>query len=460
MKKLPLSSRRFTITALLFVVVLLISAGSYSFFATTRKANAAAALTPHPIFVNPQYSDAGVPDASGLFLCQTPAYAIHCYGPKQFQNAYTVKPLLDAGIQGQGSTIVIIDAFQSPTVRQDLATFSKAFNLPAANLKIYTPDGIPAWDPKDANMAGWGEEISLDVQWSHALAPKAKIVLVEAKSNQDSDLLSVTKYAVDHNLGDVISQSFGEGESCADPAVLKAEHEVFEAATKKHITIFASAGDNGSAQPSCDGNSFFLSASTPASDTLVTGVGGTQLVADLKTGKYISESVWNETVTGYGAGGGGYSTVYTRPDFQNSVTSKKGRGVPDVSADAAVNGGVLVAVSYVPSGKQGGPWHIFGGTSASSPEWAGLIALGDQLAGHRLGFINDALYKLGKSKDYSKAFHDITVGNNSFVGTDAKGNPVKVNGFSAKKGWDAATGWGSPIAAKLLPLLEKYNNED
>jgi subtilase family serine protease len=457
-KKLPLSNRRFTITALLFVVALLISVGSYSFFATTRKANAAAALVPHPIFVNPQYSDAGVPDASGVFLCQTPAYTIHCYGPKQFQNAYTVTPLLNSGIQGQGSTIVIIDAYQSPTIVQDLATFSKTFNLPAAKLNIIHPDGIPAWNPNDTNMAGWGEEISLDVQWSHALAPRAKIVLVEAKSNQDADLLSVTKYAVNHNLGDVISQSFGEGESCADPAILKAEHEVFQVAAKKNITVFASAGDSGSAQPTCDGTSDFLSASTPASDPLVTGVGGTQLVADLTTGKYTSESVWNETVTGYGAGGGGYSKVYTRPDFQDSVTSKKGRGVPDVAFDAAVNGGVLVAVSYLPSGKEGGPWHIFGGTSASSPEWAGLIALGDQLAGHRLGFINDAIYNLGRSEDYHKAFHDITVGNNTFVGTDSKGNPIKINGFSAKKGWDAASGWGSPIAANLLPLLEKYDH--
>ena len=103
MKKFPLSSRRLTITALLFVVALLVSVGSYSFFATTRKANASAAFIPHPIFVNPQYSDAGVPDASGTFLCQTPAYVVHCYGPKQFQNAYAVESLLDEGIQGQAA---------------------------------------------------------------------------------------------------------------------------------------------------------------------------------------------------------------------------------------------------------------------------------------------------------------------------------------------------------------------
>ncbi len=447
-----LLSRRVRLLTLFAAILLLAGISSYTFLSPT-KAKAAGAFIAHPIFINPQYSDAGQPDSTGMFLCQTPAYAIQCYGPKQFQQAYAINPLYAAGIQGQGSTIVIIDAYQSPTIRQDLATFSKTFHLPDADLEIKTPDGIPAWNATDTNMSGWGEEISLDVEWSHAIAPKAKIVLVEAKSNQDADLLSVTKYAVDHNLGDVISQSFGEGESCADPAILKAEHQVFQNATAKHITLFASAGDSGSAQPTCDNSSDFLSASTPASDPLVTGVGGTHLVADLKTGKYMSEAVWNEDATGYGAGGGGFSTIYARPDYQDKVSTEKGRGVPDVSIDAAVNGGVLVAVSYIPSGKQGGPWHVFGGTSAGSPEWAGLIALGDQFAGHRLGFINKALYKIGNGGEYNEAFHDITVGNNSFIGTDSKGKPVAIKGFAASTGWDPASGWGSPIAANLIPLL-------
>jgi subtilase family serine protease len=454
-KRLP--TRHLTIYALVFAIALLVSFGTYTFF-TPTKAKASAAFIPHPVVVNPKYLDAGNIDAHGLFLCQTPAYMVHCYGPKQYQKAYAIEPLLDQGLNGQGSTIVIIDAYQSPTVRKDLNTFSTTFNLPKADLKIIAPDGLPAWNVNDANMAGWGEEISLDVQWSHAVAPKAKIVLVEAKSNQDIDLLHVTQYAINNNLGDVISQSFGEAESCVDPAILKAEHEAFEKASDKHITVLASAGDSGSAQPTCDGTSDILSASSPASDPLVTAVGGTQLFADLKTGKYIGETVWNENATGFGAGGGGYSTLYRRPGYQNKIGDAKGRGLPDVVADAAVDGGVLVAVSYLPSGKEGGPWHIFGGTSASSPEWAGLVAIGDQLGGHRLGLINEAIYKIGSSKDYHEAFHDITIGNNSFVGADASGKPLSIPGYNAASGWDAASGWGSPKAATLLPLLVAYDD--
>ncbi|HTK10756.1 MAG TPA: S53 family peptidase [Ktedonobacteraceae bacterium] len=451
-KRLP--ARRLTLLLFALAIILLVSFGSYSFITTTHKADAAGAFIPHPVVVSPNYFDAGQADTSGFFPCQSAASTVRCYAPEQFQTAYAIKPLLARGLQGQGRTIVIIDAYQSKTIREDLATFSHTFQLPDANLSVIAPDGVPAWNPKDTNMVAWGTEISLDVQWAHAVAPLAKIVLVEAKSNQDADLLSVTKYAVTHNLGDVISQSFGEAERCADPAIMRAEHEVFKEAARKQITLLASSGDDGSAQQTCDGNNYIFSASTPASDPLVTAVGGTQLIANLQTGAYMSESVWNETASGYGAGGGGFSTIYSRPDYQNKVSHMKGRGVPDISANAALNGGVLAAVSYLPEGKQGGPWHVFGGTSASSPEWAGLIALADQMAGHRLGQLNQALYKIGNSNTRNKAFHDIITGNNGFTGKNTNGQTITIDGYRAKTGWDAASGWGSPIAANLLPLLD------
>ena len=115
------------------------------------------------------------------------------------------------------------------------------------------PDGLTPFDSTDGNMIGWAEEISLDVEWAHAIAPGANIVLDLAKSNDDADLLSATKYAVNQNLGDVISQSFGENESCVDSALLKAEHQLFAKATLKHMTLFASSGDEGAAQATCDG---------------------------------------------------------------------------------------------------------------------------------------------------------------------------------------------------------------
>jgi subtilase family serine protease len=382
-------------------------------------------------------------DGQVLFHCQTrarlgPPAPPFCYGPDQIRAAYDIQPVLDSGITGAGRTIVIIDAFQSPTIRQDLALFDHIWSYPDPTLNIIAPDGLTPFTP-DAEQVLWASEISLDVQWSHAIAPGATIDLVLAKSASDADVLSVTKYAVDHNLGDVISQSFGEAEACADPALLAREHAIFEEASGKGITLVASSGDFGSAQSTCDGSSVVLSASTPASDPEVTGVGGTHLVADAGTGAYGSESAWNDE---FGATGGGFSTVYRRPGYQAPFQSnEKQRGVPDVAYNGDVRGGVIAAFG-VPFGVGG--LFIFGGTSAGSPQWAAIIALADQKGGRRLGAINTTLYHIAKSDAYHGAFHDVTAGTNGFFG---------VPGYPAATGWDAATGLGTPDAAKLIALL-------
>src|SRR5262249_51229756 len=150
---------------------------------------------------------------------------------------------------------VIVDAFQSPTISSDLHYYDQHFGLPDPTLQIVAPDGLTSFNGGDENQAGWSVEITLDVEWAHAIAPGAKIVLVLAKTNSDSDILSATKYAVDHNLGDVISMSFGEAETCMGSTLLAQQHTVFENATNKGITLFASSGDDGAAQPTCDGSS-------------------------------------------------------------------------------------------------------------------------------------------------------------------------------------------------------------
>ena len=398
----------------------------------------------HPIKVNPVISKTSQSqNAQYQFACQAPAAPFHCYGPQQIRAAYSIQPLLDKGITGKERTIVIIDAYQSPTVQQDLNTFSTTFGLPSTMIKVIAPDGLTPFDYNDGTQISWAEEISLDVQWAHAVAPGATIDLVLAKSSQDADILSVTQYAVEHNLGDVISQSFGEAESCADPRLLATEHQVFEEATSKHITLFAASGDSGAAQSTCDGTSFLLSASTPASDPLVTGVGGTHLNADVTTGKYISEVGWSDS-------GGGYSTIYKRPFYQNEAVKSKWRGVPDVSYDAN-NGGVLTALGFL--GAYSGIYSI-SGTSMGSPQWAGIIALADQKVYHRLGFINPTLYAIGHNPfAYHSAFNDIVSGNNTIVIFDINGNPLTIPGYNATGGWDAITGWGSPIVSKLVYLL-------
>ena len=403
------------------------------------------AMTPADSNVRYEYLGDSADLGQVLFGCQTrarlgPPARAFCYGPDQIRVAYDIEPLLKNGVDGTGRTIVIIDAFQSPTIQDDLTLFDHIWSYPDPTLNIFHPFGLTPYDVNDPNQRSWAGEISLDVEWAHAVAPGATIDLVLAPSNQDADILAVTKWAVDNNLGDVISQSFGEAEACMDPALVAQQHEVFTHASAKGITLLASSGDQGAAQPNCDNTALVLSASTPASDPEVTAVGGTHLLADAHSGAYSSESVWNDD---FGASGGGFSTIYRRPGYQAPFQpNNKQRGVPDVAYDGDVRGGVIAIWGSSLFGP--GIAFIFGGTSAGSPQWAGIVALADQMGGHRLGAINKALYHIGKSNAYGSAFHDITAGNNSFGG---------VNGFPASPGWDAATGLGTPDVAHLIPLL-------
>jgi subtilase family serine protease len=399
------------------------------------------------IGVSPHYRLAGHvnPSAPPTFSCQLTDPA-GCFGPAQIRAAYGVDKLAAHGLTGAGRSIVIVDAFQSPTIAHDLALFDAVFELPDPQLVQVAPDGLTPFDPNDGNMIGWSGEITLDVEWAHAIAPAAKIVLVLAKSNTDEDIFSATRFAVDHNLGDVISQSFGENESCVVPAVARAQHALFARATAKHITLLASSGDTGSALQSCDGESFVQAASSPATDPLVTAVGGTALFANGLTGAYQSETVWNEPEFA-AAGGGGFSVEFGRPAYQLLANHRHGRGVPDVAYSAAINESVLAVWSS--SGLGEDLVFGFGGTSAGSPQWAGLVALTDQAARGRVGFINPALYALSVTPARNSLFHDITVGDNTFHGD------VDVPGFSATRGWDAASGVGSPKADALVPLLAR-----
>jgi subtilase family serine protease len=429
----------------------------------------------HAVQHDLKHVPAGKPK-DAVFGCQLPGKPqdIFCYSPQQIRTAYGVDKLLADGFDGSGRTIVIIDAFQNPTMLDDLATFDAVFGLPDPAFSQVAPQGLTAFDPKDPNMVGWSGEIALDVEWSHAIAPGAAILLVLAKSNDDADILAATKWAVDNNVGDVISQSFGESEDCVDPQIASQEHEVFQAATEKGITLFASAGDQGSAEPSCDGKSWVKDASSPASDPLVTGVGGTELFAtpdqacfdaqghqipcppqSPAPGTYGHEVVWDELnhdpvigpLGGDLAGGGGFSNQFGRPDFQDGIPGTRSgvRGVPDVSYSASINHGVIGAWNV--TSKDGG-FFIFGGTSAGSPQWAALAAIGAQMAHHRLGTINPSLYALSSSR-----YHDITVGKNGVLEFRTNGSPIRITGFTARKGWDATSGLGSPRADRLIPAL-------
>jgi subtilase family serine protease len=225
--------------------------------------------------------------------------------------------------------------------------------------------------------------------------------------------------------------------------------------------VIAASGDVGAVGEPCQvikgltGGAFppVKEVNLPAADPLVLATGGTSLNASHATGAYISETAWGlpfgSPGTQFQASGGGFSRRFSRPGYQNGVPGIAAtRGVPDVSADASPHTGMALVIS------DGGNQYTIrnsGGTSASAPLWAGLIALADQYAGRRLGFVNPAIYRIRRSASYHQAFHDITIGNNT---PTFPGHTIK--GYTAAPGWDPVTGWGSPNAQALIPLLVRY----
>jgi hypothetical protein len=407
---------------------------------------AQALVTPGP----PLYRRVGAVGAGGgavraraaiQFSCQANSPPT-CYGPAQIRAAYGTDQL---SADGAGQTIVIVDPFQSPTIKQDLADFDSLFGIPAPpSLQILAPDGLTPFDQGSPDQVSSAGDITLDVEWAHAIAPAANIDLVLAKTNADSDIESALQYAVTNHLGNVISMSFGEAEACLAATTRTSQHAVFQTAANSGMTLLAPSADQGAAMPTCDGSSFMKAVSTPASDPLVTGVGGTLLRADGTTGAYQSESVWNEP--GFNAAsGGGFSTLYPAPAYQASL-GLGSRGVPDVAYNAGFGTGVLIVWST--SGAGPGLVFDFGGTSAGAPQWAGLVAMADELAGHSLGSINPTLYQIASDPSaYSADFHDITMGDNTYDGL------ITVAGYSAAAGWDPASGLGTPRANALVPRL-------
>jgi subtilase family serine protease len=365
--------------------------------------------------------------------------------------AYSVQSLLGKGFTGKGQTIVDIVSYGSPTLQQDMDVFDKQFGLPPITIKIMSPLGTVPFDPTVKDMSGWADETTLDVQIIHAIAPDAGIVVLTSPVDETEGTIGLPEfrqleqYAVTHHLGNIISQSFGASEVTLNDAAGKQEIQKWDAffkqaTTQQGITFFASSGDNGATDYS-DLKATKLSqtptTSFPTDDPWVTSVGGTTLQRD---GTAFQETAWSMS-------GGGFSSFFPTPSYQQTLPTSvqnqlnNRRGVPDVAGDADPSTGLAFYTSD-------GGWNLTGGTSASAPLWAAFMAIANQMAGHPLGFINPALYKLAASGVYTRDFHDITSGNNS-VNRDG----VTVQGYSAVQGWNPVTGLGTPVLDKLLPDL-------
>jgi subtilase family serine protease len=402
------------------------------------------------------------------------AYRIACYGPAQLRRAYDLPALYARGVTGQGATIVIVDSFGSPTIRHDLGVFDQAYGLPAPPaFRIIAPAGrVPGFDPASSDMVGWASETTLDVEWAHAVAPGATILLVETPVSETEgvhgfpQIVAAEKYVLNHYRVDVISQSFSATEETfATAAQIQALRGGYQAAYKDHVTVLAASGDSGAADLGLDQTTYFSFPVTswPDSDPLVTGVGGTQLHFTAR-GAPAAPTVWNDTYNrkanefaagGPGpnplASGGGTSIFFTRPAYQNGVRDVVGgsRGVPDISMSAACAGSVNTYASY-----GGGPagWSPTCGTSEATPLFAGIVALADQVAGHSLGLINPALYQLAAR--HAPGIVEVTSGGNT-VSFSQDGHEQTVTGYSARPGYDLATGVGTVNARYFVPELAR-----
>ena len=458
---------------------------------------AASLPVPVPTVADYQFLSAGLtpPAESDCF-----SVGRRCFTPIAMENSYNLLPLY-AAHQGQGVTIAIIDSFGNPNMASDLANFNTQMNLPhmcgepgqACDSGTPTfqhlywngktevkapPSGSNGTGQQDRNL--WALETSLDVEWVHAIAPMANILNVTTNPAETLGvqgfpaMMDAEQFIVDNHQATVITQSFGAAEESfsSTQSLLNLRH-AFVSAAADGVTVLASSGDGGSANTKKTPvkNPVTLPYPTvewPASDTLVTAVGGTYLCTNPVTGAGVDNTdppvncQVNPGVReiGWIDSGGGFSHVFAKPGYQatlppGSTPIGAMRGVPDVAFQASSRTGVLV-YDTAPGDAQGGlacpsgnpcsaGWYVVGGTSCSSPQWAGLVAIADQIAGHGLGQINPTLYQLASGPKYSTYFYDVTTGNN-------QADP-SIPGYPATAGWDPVTGLGTPDAATLVPAL-------
>ncbi len=336
--------------------------------------------------------------------------------PSLMQTAYGVNLLQGKGVNGTGQSIAIVDACEQTDIASDLKTFDAQFGLPNPTLNIYYPQG------SCTENYGWGPEISMDVEWSHVMAPAATINLVIAQTPNFTDMYGAWKYIFDNKLGNVISNSWASSKAVACRPPVQA---LLKTAELNNVTVLAANGDSGG-WPSGPGY-------MPANCVGAIGVGGTSLDIS-STGKYISESAWT-------GGGGGYANGTKEPYYQSHVKiydPLKVLGKPDVSADANPSTGVWI----YDTPDEGGWSCCWGGTSLPTPTWAGFFADVNQIRASNgyapAGFVTPFLYLTvygvkGSSPYYKADMHDVTKGCNTPLGPQ----------FCAGKGWSPATGLGS-----------------
>lgn len=344
------------------------------------------------------------------------------YTPAQIKKAYGFDQIALSGVNGDGAgqTIAIIGAYNDPNIASDLHVFDQQFGLTDPVLQKVSQTGGSA--DSLTTDTGWAAELSLDVEWAHAIAPKAKILLVEANDASLSNLMKAVDYA--RNVPDVsvVSMSWGGSEFWGETTY---DQYFTTPAGHQGITFVAASGDNGS----------WWGPSWPASSPNVLAVGGTSLNL-------------NGTEGGWSGSGGGISEFESTPSYQSGVQGTGARTSPDVAFNADPYSGFAVYDSFGYQGRSG--WSIIGGTSAGAPQWAALLAIANQArVGNGLGTLNGStdtlpmLYALYHDPTaYAANFNDITSGRSSYF-------------LGSHVGYDGVTGLGTPKANSLVASLSK-----
>jgi len=439
-------------------------AGSAAMASPAGAARAAEAIAPPAIFTaDPAGRGAGAGGAgavgpgavgTGAGSALSPELA-GGYTPGQIQSAYDLAPLFNQGIDGTGQTIAIVDPFGSPTIRHDLQVFDQQFGL-SVTLRVIRPEGAVSPVLPTALSREWAAETTLDVEWAHVMAPGARILLAETPATAaEGDAQFVTtitkavRYVINHKLASVISQSLDVTEQNLGRSLLTRLGSVYADARRHRVTVLAAAGDTGPTNYQRNGTSLYTRRVTawPATDPLVTAVGGADVQLNAAGARTAPDTVWSEG--NQYAGGGGRSAIFARPIYQHRVSAIAGshRGIPDIAMSAGCDPGVDVYHSF--AGATRG-WSQACGTSEATPLLAGVVALADQMAGQPLGFINPALYQLGAA--HSAGLVDIVKGINT-VSFEQNGRLRTVPGFRARAGYDLASGLGTVTGALFVPEL-------
>ena len=425
------------------------------------------------------------------------------YEPTSLQTAYGLMPVYSSGLDGSGQTVVVVDAFGSPTAAVDIAQFSTTFGLPAANFAVYNPQGPPPYN------SGWAGETTLDIEWSHAMAPGANVALIQTIDNFDNNLMGGIQYALDNQLGNVISNSYGGPESEDDPADMQAWDDLNAQGAALGVSINFSTGDSGD---------FFrdvgaYTVSVPSNSPHATAIGGVSVFLN-DDYSILFQTGWGTTLTRiaspnapyapnvppvcaatlqpgqcfYYGGGGGMSQFFAKPAWQNNLPGT-GRQQPDISLTADPYTGVTIVYSYNNPGVFS--VGVIGGTSASCPMFSGVWAIVNQKSvqhtGHSAGLAAPYMYTLP-----SNAVLDI-VQASQYTRTNLAGNiftggppmyesPVAIVGpdvpqqftsgfyqgtstrwyglgfgldstLTAGPGWDNVTGVGTPNGANFINAI-------